>query len=190
MYSSDYAHFPMHSMWFWAPHWAWCSLVITVPSNALQIVSSFFLNPTNPMVQGIFWKLAVVYMVRKFPFNESENSLSCWQKILSLVSPVQTPYILFIWDILILVYHLCVGLQSGLCRQDFLTDFLCTSHFLHACYMFAYLIPFNLITLMFGEEFLLWSSSLCNFHHPPVTSCLFCSNILFRSLLLWNILSL
>jgi hypothetical protein len=47
----------------------------------------------------------------------------------------------------------------------------------------AHLILFHFVTLiMLGEQHKLWTFSLFLFLHPPVTSCLFDPNILFKAL--------
>jgi hypothetical protein len=78
--------------------------------------------------------------------------------------------------ILILFTHLHLGLPSGLFPSEFPTNILYTSSSPHSCYIPAHLILFDLIILiMLGE---VWSSSLCSFLRPPITSSLFGPNIL------------
>jgi hypothetical protein len=92
--------------------------------------------------------------------------------------------------ILSLFTHLCLHITSGLFTSGFLTNIL------HAFLFYpiratcpAHLTLLDLIILILGEEYRLWSSSLRSFLQPPVTSSLFGPNI-FLNTLFSNTLSL
>jgi hypothetical protein len=85
---------------------------------------------------------------------------------------------------LILSSNLRLCLPSGLFRSGFPTKTLYIFLF-SPCVLHALLISFSpllIIHTIFGEEYKLSSSSLCSFLQPPVTSSLFCPNILLITL--------
>jgi hypothetical protein len=96
-----------------------------------------------------------------------------------------TPLLISPRSILLPFSHLLLGLPSGLCPSDFATKTLHT--FLsspNACHM---PFPPHLPRLNLpGDEYKVWSFSLCNFLHSPVTSSLLSKSILLSYLWLFQ----
>jgi hypothetical protein len=87
-------------------------------------------------------------------------------------------------SVIILSYHLCLGLLSGLLPPGFSTKILCEffiSSMRAACR--THLILLALVTIIiFVNEYKLWSSSLCSLLQPPATSSLLDPDILLTTL--------
>jgi len=134
-------------------------------------------------------KFPAFYGTRRFitAFANARHLSLSWARSIQSIPPHPT-----CWrSILILSFHLCLCLPSGLFPSGFSTETLCTPLLspIRATYC-AHLILLDLITqTILGEQYRSLSSPLCSFLHSPVTLSRLGPNIPFN-ILFSNTLSL
>jgi len=157
----------------------------------MLIITYLITHSLTPYSTVLLEKLTVSQPVKKFPtFYETRwfitTFTSARQLSLSWASSIQSipPHPTSWRSILIVSSHLRLGLPSGLFPSDSPTKtlympFLSTIR--ATC--FAHLILLYFVTrTIFGKQYRLLSSSLCNFLHSPVTSSLLDPNTLLNAL--------
>jgi hypothetical protein len=101
------------------------------------------------------------------------------------MNPVYTTPSFSVSTILILSYHLCLDLLTGLFPSSFPIKILYAFFFdpMRATCAFHDILLDLIILITFDEDHTLRRCSLCSFLQPPKLSPFFASNILFRTLL-------
>ena len=145
----------------------------------------------TPWCRVLLEKLTGFQLVKKFPaFRGTRRFITALTSVrylsLSWASPIQSiyPHPTFWRSNLILSTYLRLGLPNGLLPSGFPTKTLYTplsSPKRATCPAHLILLDFIARTIL-GEEYKLFSSSLCNLLHSPVTSSLLGPNILLNTM--------
>ena len=145
----------------------------------------------TPWCTVLLEKLIGLQLVKKFPaFHGTRRFITALTSVrqlsLSWASPIQFiyPHPTFWRSVLILSTHLCLGLPSSLFPSSLPSKTLYTPLSSPICTTCpAHLILLDFIThTILGEEYKLFSSSLCNLLHSPITSSFLDPNILLNTM--------
>ena len=143
---------------------------------SIQNSPSYEANQFSPSQE-----IPTFYGIRRFitAFTSSCHLSLSWTRVIQSIPPHSTSW----KSILILSYHLCLGLPRGLFPYQ---NLVYTNPLPHTCYMPhpSHSSRFDNLKKL-GEEYRSQSSSLCCFLHSPVTLSLLGPNILL-SILFWN----
>jgi hypothetical protein len=127
-------------------------------------------------------EIPCIYGTRKFItlLTSARHLFLSWARSIHYPQPPPSSW----RSLLILYYHLRLGLPSGLVPSGFPTKILCTtlpSPIRATCPAHLILLDFTTRTML-GNEYRSLSSSLCNFLHSPVTSSVLGPNNLLSQL--------
>ena len=145
-----------------------------MPVNKLHRTSNWL---TNSIQQTPSWGTNSLSGIQAIPH------ILCNQKVHYLINHSQPPGPIpslnnpvhsspsYIWrSILILCYHLRLGLPSGLFLTGFPTKSLYAPvlSYMRATYRTHFILPDLIIRIIFSEQYRTWSSSLCSPLHSPL----------------------